>query len=179
MKKIILILLACLSLYTVFNTSKEKETVKIPDSAIRFRILANSNSPRDQKIKEDIKNKLQEELYFLLQNTKNIDSARNIINSNMNNFNEILELNMKNVNYSYSIDYGMHDFPEKKYKGKTYPSGKYESLLVTLGKGEGDNWWCVLFPPMCLMEAEEKDIEEVEYNFFLKDFFKNILKVFE
>ena len=63
----------------------------------------------------------------------------------------------------------MHEFPEETYKGITYEAGKYESLLVTLGEGKGDNWWCVLFPPLCLMEAEETNTDEVEYKSFIKE----------
>ena len=170
MKKIILIILAGLTLFIVYNRAEENETIKIPDSAIRFRVLANSNSPRDQKIKQDIAKKMQNELYMLLKSTKNISEARGAINNNMDNFNSILKEETKDLEYSYTIDYGMHEFPEKEYKGVVYDEGYYESLLVTLGEGKGDNFWCVLFPPLCLMEAEETDdTTEVEYKSFIKE----------
>ena len=168
MKKVFVFILMLLIVVSVYK--KSNDSVKIPDSAIRFRILANSNSPRDQKIKEDIRDKMQKELYSLLQNSKSIDDSRKIINSNMSNFDEILKNSMKDIEYSYSIDYGMHYFPSKTYKGITYDEGNYESLLVTLGNGEGDNWWCVLFPPLCLLEAEESsDVKDVEYKSFIKE----------
>lgn len=168
MKKVFVFILMLLILVSVYK--KSNDSVKIPDSAIRFRILANSNSPRDQKIKEDIRDKMQKELYSLLQNPKSIDDSRKIINSNMSNFDEILKDSMKDIEYSYSIDYGMHYFPSKTYKGITYEEGNYESLLVTLGSGKGDNWWCVLFPPLCLLEAEESsDVKDVEYKSFIKE----------
>ena len=169
MKKIIIILLAVLSIVMVYNNFNKSENVKIPDSAIRFRVLANSNSPRDQKIKEDVRDKMQKELYTLLENSKSIKEARGLINDNMDNFNNILSREMEDKDYSYTIDYGMHEFPEKTYKGITYEAGEYESLLVTLGEGKGDNWWCVLFPPLCLMEAEETNTDEVEYKSFIKE----------
>ncbi len=168
MKKVFVFILMLLLVVSVYK--KSNDSVKIPDSAIRFRILANSNSPRDQKIKEDIRDKMQKELYSLLQNSKSIDDSRKIINSNMSNFDEILKDSMKDIEYSYSIDYGMHYFPSKAYKGITYDEGNYESLLVTLGSGKGDNWWCVLFPPLCLLEAEESsDVKDVEYKSFIKE----------
>lgn len=168
MKKVFVFILMLLLVVSVYK--KSNDSVKIPDSAIRFRILANSNSPRDQKIKEDIRDKMQKELYSLLQNSKSIDASRKIINSNMSNFDEILKDSMKDIEYSYSIDYGMHYFPSKTYKGITYDEGNYESLLVTLGSGKGDNWWCVLFPPLCLLEAEESsDVKDVEYKSFIKE----------
>lgn len=170
MKKTILIIFAILSLFIFYNKIKEQETIKIPDSAIRFRVLANSNSPRDQKIKEEVRDKMQKELYGILENTKSIKEARGLISDNMDNFNNILKEEMEDKEYSYTIDYGMHDFPEKTYKGITYEAGEYESLLVTLGEGKGDNWWCVLFPPLCLLEAEEvTNTSEVEYKSFIKE----------
>ena len=116
MKKVILILLAILSVSYVINTNNKKESVRIPDSAIRFRVLANSNSPKDQKIKEEVRDVMQKKLYNLLANTTSIKDAREIINENMDEFNNILSDEMKDKDYSYTIDYGMHEFPEKTYK---------------------------------------------------------------
>lgn len=170
MKKMILIMFVGLSLCMFFNRNKSQQTVRIPNSAIRFRVLSNSNSPTDQKIKEEVKNKMQKELYGVLKDSKSIKQARGIINDNMDSFDNILKEEMKDKKYSYTIDYGMHEFPEKTYKGITYEAGEYESLLVTLGEGKGDNWWCVLFPPLCLLEAEETtNTSDVEYKSFIKE----------
>ena len=168
MKRLVLLALSLLSLIIFFSSRKE-DTIKIPSSAIRFRILANSNSPRDQKIKQDISRRMQKELYNLLENQNNINSARKLIISNLPSFKEILDEEMKDIEYSYKIDYGTHYFPSKTYKGIVYPEGNYESLLVSLGSGQGDNWWCVLFPPLCIMEAEETSKTNVEYKFFIKE----------
>ncbi len=169
MKKIIMICLSLIMIFTVYNHAKAKEEVKIPDSAIRFRVLANSNSPRDQKIKEEVRDAMQKQLYAVLKDARTNSEAKNIIMDNMYNFKQTLDNAMKDKDYSYTIDYGMHEFPEKTYKGVTYDAGYYESLLVTLGEGKGDNWWCVLFPPLCLVEAEESNTSEVEYKIFIKD----------
>lgn len=170
MKKIILVVLALISIYVTYNTSRKKESVVIPSSAIRFRVLANSNSPRDQRIKEEVRDKLQKELYMLLENTNTINEARVLIKDKIVDFKNIVEEELEGEAYSYDIDYGMHQFPEKTYKGVVYEAGEYESLLVTLGEGKGDNWWCVLFPPLCLLEAEEKtDTNEIEYKSFIKE----------
>ena len=112
-------MLLILSLHLFINTKQKQETVKIPDSAIRFRVLANSNSPKDQKIKEQVRDKMQKKLYSVLKNSKSIDSAREIINNNMTEFDNIVKEEMKDKEYSYKIDYGMHEFPKKVYKGVT------------------------------------------------------------
>ena len=67
----------------------------------------------------------------------------------------------------YDINFGYNYFPEKEYKGVKYNEGYYESLLVTLGEGKGDNWWCVLFPPLCLIEADESS--DVEYRSIIEE----------
>ena len=71
----------------------------------------------------------------------------------------------------------MNYFPEKVYKGVKYEEGEYESFVVTLGNGMGKNWWCVLFPPLCLLEAEEtEETTEVEYKFFISELIDKYLK---
>ena len=62
----------------------------------------------------------------------------------------------------------MNYFPEKEYKGIVYEEGEYESLVITLGNGLGENFWCVLFPPLCLLDSEE-EVEDVEYTSFVKE----------
>lgn len=166
MKKLFIIILI---ISVIFITSIKATSNIIPDEAIRLRVIANSNSSYDQQIKLEVRDAIQLNLYNLLKETKGIEEARNIINNNLddisNNVKKILE--KENYNQNYTISFGQNYFPEKKYKGITYKEGYYESLVITLGSGEGDNWWCVLFPPLCLIEAEESD--EVEYKFFIKE----------
>jgi len=112
-------------------------------------------------------------MYNLLKDIKDVDIARNVIKENIPKIDEVVNSNL-NENYSYDIKYGYNYFPQKTYKGVTYEEGEYESLLVTLGEGKGDNWWCILFPPFCLIEAEES-IEKVEYSFFFEELIDKIL----
>lgn len=141
----------------------EKKYILIPNDAIRFRIIPNSNSEFDQQLKIDIKNKIEKNLYGLVENINNIDDARNIIKNNLNKIDNIL----KEYNVKYQINYGNNYFPEKEYKGIKYNEGNYESLVITLGNGIGDNWWCVLFPPLCLLD-NENDLSDVEYEIYTK-----------
>ena len=92
------------------------------------------------------------------------------IKENLKTVDNILE----KYNINYDISYGNNYFPKKIYKGVTYPEGKYQSLVITLGEGKGDNWWCVLFPPLCLIEAEESE-ENIEYSSFFKTIFDKII----
>ena len=167
MKRIFLILIIPFILISI-NTTKEE------DNMLRVRVIANSNSKYDQKIKTIVSNNLKTKLYDLLKEEDNINTARKKINDNMSVLSNNVEESLDSIDYSYTINYGYNYFPEKEYNGKTYKEGKYESLLVTLGKGEGDNWWCILFPPICLIEAEESN-EEVEYSSFFKTIFDKII----
>ena len=80
----------------------------------------------------------------------------------------------KDLGMGININFGLNYFPKKVYKGVTYEQGDYESLVITIGSGQGDNWWCVLFPPLCLLEAEENT--EVEYKFKVLELLDKIFK---
>jgi stage II sporulation protein R len=167
MKKLLIGLVIIIVLSSLNNLNLAEDI--IPNEAIRFRILANSNNPYDQYIKTEVKDELQDDMYKLLKNTEEIDEARTIIKANISLFNQEINKVLEKESYplGYKIDYGSHYFPYKEYKGIVYKEGYYESVLVTLGKGEGDNWWCVLFPPLCLLEAKKST--KVEYKFFVKE----------
>lgn len=167
MKRTFLLIIGILIFYVFVGDVFSK--VEIPNEAIRIRIIANSNSTLDQYVKNEVKNNLEQDMYYLLKNSKTIDESRNIINSNLDRIDENVKstLHSLNSNINYDINFGFNYFPSKKYKGITYKDGYYESLVVTLGEGKGDNWWCVLFPPLCLLEAEEST--DVEYKSYVKE----------
>lgn len=168
MKKIVTFILV---FFIMFNSVKADNYI-IPDDAIRIRIIANSNSKYDQEVKLKVKEMLELKMFNLLKDIKGVDEARKVINDKLWDINNDIKNLLDEEKYSleYKINYGKNYFPKKEYKGVTYNEGYYESLVVTLGKGEGNNWWCVLFPPLCLMEAEESD--KVEYKFFVQELFE-------
>ena len=145
------------------------------DDALRIRIIPNSNSAFDQNLKGKVKNKLNITMYDLLKDAESTEEARRIISNSLNLVSRDVKKIMsdENVSYGYNVNYGYNYFPEKEYKGVKYSEGYYESLLVTLGEGKGDNWWCVLFPPLCLIEAD--DSEEVEYKSLIDEILKKYI----
>lgn len=175
MKKIIILIIFIIAFY-VISPKIVEGAIKIPEDSIRIRIVPNSNSKEDQKIKRKVKKGIQNTMYNLLKEKKDSDNAEKIIKSNLpkidNEVNEILK--RQNYNLDYNIKYGYNYFPEKNYKGIKYEEGYYKSLLITLGEGKGDNWWCVLFPPLCLIEAEENT--QVEYKSLVQEILKNYIK---
>ncbi len=173
MKNFIIILGILITYLIIGNTSVE--AVKIPNEAIRFRVIANSDSNYDQNIKIKVKNEIEKELFKLLKESKGISEARKIINDNLNNIEKKVNdlLIKEKYTLGYKVNFGYNYFPEKEFNGVTYEEGMYESLLITLGEGKGENWWCVLFPPLCLLEAEESD--KVEYKFFVQELIEKYL----
>ena len=169
MKKTIIII----SLFIIcFITSSKirKKNIIIPSESIRFRVIANSNNKEDQQLKYQVKDNLNAQITSILKDSTSLDASRKSIVNNLKNIennisNTILE---NNSSQDFKVSYCVNHFPEKIYKGVTYTEGDYESLVVTLGEGQGENWWCVLFPPLCLLEAEENDTEQTEYKLFVE-----------
>lgn len=175
MKKIIPIVLAFITIILLIN--KKEDYYIIPDEAIRLRILANSNSVYDQYIKTKVKQNIEEELKNTITDYNTIENSRKTIKESIPTYEKIVKetLDKEDYNKSFTIDYGYHYFPKKEYKKVVYNEGYYESLLITIGDGEGDNWWCVLFPPLCTLEVEELENQKIEYHIFIKDLIEKYL----
>lgn len=170
MKKTLITLGLILITYMVIGVSAE-ELVKIPDESIRIRVIGNSNSEYDQEKKQELRKEVQLYMHSLLKNASTVEDARTIINNNLTEIKNNIDIYLQKIDYKipFKINFGLNYFPQKKYKGIKYEEGLYESLLITLGEGKGNNWWCVLFPPICLLEAEETETNEVEYKSFIKE----------
>lgn len=160
MKKIVLII-AIITSILIYSEIK-KDTVVIPNSAIRLRVIPNSNSAQDQNIKKQVKTYLEKNTYNILKDEKSIKEARKKINENIPVIEENVGRIFKDNNYdvSYNVNYGYNYFPSKTYRGITYKEGYYESIVISIGAAEGDNWWCVLFPNLCLADLEQKENSE-------------------
>ena len=170
MKRKIFLLLLGLIIIAVY--SQNQTELSIPDSSIRLRVIPNSNDSKDINIKEQVKDYLETDIYTLLKNTDNIESARTIINKNIPKIEDNIANIFKDNNYNipYELNFGYNYFPEKIYQGKVYKEGEYESLVIYIGEAKGDNWWCVLFPNFCLIDSQE----ETEYKSFFKELMNKI-----
>lgn len=167
MKKIIIVLFLFVVIFLSLNERKE---YIIPDSAIRFRVIANSNTLKDQAIKMEIKNNIENMLEDDIRVSNKKEQAESVINNKLPNIKNMID----NYNIPYTINFGKNYFPEKSYKNVLYKEGEYESLVVTLGKGNGNNFWCVLFPPLCLVDKDDTKSDK-EYSFFVKEVFENFM----
>lgn len=165
MRKIVIFVFIIVLIGCFFS---KKEEVLIPNNAIRIRVIANSNDFSDQENKVLIKNEVTNLLYSKLKNVDNYDEAEIIIKNNITNVQKILN----KFTDDYEINYGKNYFPSKEYKGVKYDEGNYESLVIKLGEGKGHNFWCVLFPPLCMID--ESKLNNVSYSFFVSELLNRI-----
>ncbi|WP_068783858.1 stage II sporulation protein R [Paenibacillus phocaensis] len=134
----------------------------IPQESIRLRILANSDGTSDQLVKRRVRDAVVEQMngwVAELENPQSLDEARRVIRDHLPAIEEQVGQTLKKYgkNYDYQVELGTVPFPTKMYGGAVYPAGDYEALRVTLGEGNGKNWWCVLFPPLCFIDAGSGD----------------------
>ncbi|MGG3280801.1 stage II sporulation protein R [Paenibacillus solani] len=134
----------------------------IPQESIRLRILANSDSPSDQLVKREIRDAVVEqmELWVLqLDNPQSLEEAKALTRQHLPEIRQLVgeELSRRGITYSYHVELDVVPFPTKLYGGTVYPAGDYDALRITLGEGQGQNWWCVLFPPLCFIDGGSGD----------------------
>lgn len=129
-------------------------TMVIPDEAIRLRILANSDNEKDQAVKRLIRDEVNADITKWVKDLTSLDDAREVIQSHLPDIQETAKEVMQEngLEQSVEVEFGQADFPTKLYGQFLYPAGEYEAVIITLGEGEGANWWCVLFPPLCFLD---------------------------
>lgn len=151
-------------------------------SPFRLHVIANSDSEQDQQIKLIVRDSVLNATKKEILECQNASEAEEYIRTNMQTILSAANkaLNESGADYIATAEVGEYDFPEKTYSGVTYKEGSYHALRINLGKAEGHNWWCVMFPPLCLSEigALDEDYElpeDVEYKSFFAELFEKWL----
>lgn len=151
------------------EVSVEESYDVIPDEAIRLRILANSDDEKDQQIKRMVRDEVNAYITEIVAHIDSITEARATIDENVPEIKKIVQQTLSDAgeSQSFTVEYRSNvTFPMKIYDNYVYPAGEYEAVLITIGKGEGSNWWCVLFPPLCFLDfsngstVAQSDLEE-------------------
>lgn len=147
------LILAVLVSFTGFATQCED----IPDRVLRLHILANSDSEEDQALKLKVRDRIVTESAGLFDQVTDRESARAVVKKNMDALREAAQDEVYRQGYSYPVSMELTHmyFTTRVYGETALPAGYYEALRVTIGAGAGHNWWCVIFPAMCLPVAEE------------------------
>ncbi|GAA0121251.1 MULTISPECIES: stage II sporulation protein R [Clostridium] len=176
MKKIFSILLVLSLSITIFsgyklNAINQKEISdvsieEISSKLIRFHVIANSDNENDQALKLKIRDKVLEYVSPKLNDSNSIEESRKILAMEDENILNIAREVINENGYSYDVESTLSKeyFPVKTYGNITLPQGKYEAYRIIIGSGEGQNWWCVMFPPLCFVDVTKGSIayEETE-----------------
>ncbi|PFR45251.1 stage II sporulation protein R [Bacillus thuringiensis] len=127
----------------------------IPKEAVRLRILANSDSDKDQALKRKVRDEVKAQIDGWVADLTSFEEARKVIQNHIPEIEKTVENTLKREGSkeSFQVKFSKNvKFPTKVYGNFIYPAGEYEAVLITIGEGEGANWWCVLFPPMCFLD---------------------------
>lgn len=148
-KKVLAFAAAALVIAVMFlGTTLDKDIVRI-------HILANDNTPEAQAIKLKVRDEVNEYLAPLLSGCKKKSEAMAILEENLPALEQLAE---QTADCRAEVTLGQEEFPQKTYNDIVYPAGEYTALMIRLGEGAGQNWWCVAFPPMCYTSAEEDTV---------------------
>lgn len=154
-----IMLAAVMILSAACSTHTKQDSVY--ERVLRLHVIANSDSDDDQRIKYEVRDAILGATATLLGDCSDKEEAVERVNASRD---VILDaaaevLSQNGVDYGADMLVGQENYPERVYDGAAYPAGEYTSVRVVLGDGEGQNWWCVLFPPLCLSAALEKKAE--------------------
>ena len=128
---------------------------EIADNVIRFHVIANSNSEQDQVLKNVVRDGVLARFGAELDPLSDIEDSRAFLLKNLENIQEYAAYLVERESYNYPV-YGVLDntfFPTRTYGNMSFPAGEYEALRLIIGEGAGNNWWCVMFPPLCYVDG--------------------------
>lgn len=137
-------------------------TKDVYTNAVRLHVIANSDEDVDQKVKLKVRDQIVEELGETLANMPSETASFEYLLNNSETVEEIAQKVLVEQGFVYgaNVDIGIHDYPTRMYEEATLPAGEYRSVKVILGKGTGKNWWCVIYPPMCVSTKEEEEKQD-------------------
>lgn len=150
---------AALVISIVMCLAFESDCKDIRSNVLRLHVIADSNSTEAQKVKLLVRDALLEEGRELFEGNGNIEEAEIRLSENIDKMKAVAERTLREEGFTYSAEVEITEcyFPTRQYGNVTLPAGYYNALRVVLGSGEGENWWCVMFPPMCLPAASEDE----------------------
>ena len=134
----------------------------LANSVFRLHVIANSNSDADQNLKYLVRDDVLKYMNELCINCKTKSEAMMIAQKHTNDFENIAKktIERNGYNYNVSVKIGNYSFPTKKYGDVLLPAGNYDALRIEIGKAEGRNWWCVMFPPLCFVDISSGIVPE-------------------
>ncbi len=161
--KIILLAVLIGVITTTFYTLKvfSEETVNsISNKIVRFRVLPNSNNDYDQALKLIVKDSVMQRFEQDLNSFSNNEDALNAFNNKLEEIKSYTEKIIHKYGYDYNVNVkvDLSSFPTKTYGNVTLPNGQYTTLIIEIGEATGNNWWCVMYPPLCFVDETMETI---------------------
>ena len=200
--KMVIILTFFLFIYTSICAISYAQNIStdIASSVFRLHVIANSDSKEDQDLKYKVRDNLLKYMNKICKNCKSKEDAISLVEKNKDIFKQIALDTISNEGFSYdvNINIGNFEFPTKNYGDISLPAGLYDALRVEIGEAKGQNWWCVMFPPLCFVDISsgvvpeeskevlqdnlteeefalisDKSSDEIQFKFKLLEFFNN------
>ena len=133
------------------------------EGIIRFHVIANSDSDEDQELKFKVRNRVLAKVQNALEGSQGAAQTREYIEENLEEIEACALQCVRAEGYDYNVKarIGVTAIPAKEYDDVYFPAGTYEALTITIGEGKGQNWWCVVFPPLCLVDAREGGYDDL------------------
>ena len=160
----ILVVILITSTFVIIKEVNKIEacTYDYKDKLIRFHVIANSDSDKDQKLKLKVRDEVISYLQPKLENSNSIEESEKIIKNEYKTLENISKKVISKNGYNYIVKVGLEysNFPAKQYSSVVLPAGKYKALRIIIGEGKGKNWWCVMFPPLCFIDDQNGIIDE-------------------
>ena len=155
--KIFILLIFLLSLYIFISAYSYVTLVSndLQESVFRLHVIANSDSKEDQNLKYEVRDNLIQYMNSICNNVSSKEDAIETVSNHLTDFSNIANKTIQENGFSYdaNVEIGNFNFPTKSYADISFPSGYYDALKVKIGKAEGQNWWCVLYPALCFVDV--------------------------
>lgn len=168
---LILVLLTTLAIFlSACSNANFASLEDLQTNCIRIHIRANSNSAEDQAVKLKVRDAITAYLTDALDGAETKQQAARVIENNKQKLRQIADTTLYQSGFAYKTSVRLNNeyFPDKEYDGYTFPAGRYDALIVELGSGKGDNWWCVAFPPLCFVPSTGPG-EKIVYKSWVKE----------
>jgi stage II sporulation protein R len=163
LKKVLILVLGALLIVGAFAACGGSMPVSAKKNVIRLHILANSDSDADQSLKLEVRDLVLKDWGGKLAAAGTADAAWKELNGLLPDIQEDISSFLRDQDAGYGVELktGVYNFPGRDYNGVVFPEGKYQALRIELGSGAGHNWWCVMFPPLCLVgDSGDMDMEQ-------------------
>ncbi|MBO5312684.1 MAG: stage II sporulation protein R [Clostridia bacterium] len=161
MRTIVTVLISAIVFFALNSIIPTKEECEIYNSTIRLHVVANSDSEKDQAVKLEVRDAILEKMSEIKAQSK--EEALLTVKGEKDELEEIAEQVLKSngITDEVKIEIGEESYPTRYYDDFALPAGTYTSVRVLIGEGDGQNWWCVLYPPLCTSQAIESEEDSI------------------